>query len=52
MHVADRDPDGLARLTAEHPGIRASTVDLADRAAGAAWIAAVEQAAGGRSRCW
>lgn len=47
VHVADRDPEGLARLTAEHPAIRASTVDLADRAAGAAWITAVEAATGG-----
>ena len=46
VHVADRDPAGLATLAAELPGIRTTTVELTDRKAAAAWIAAVEADAG------
>lgn len=38
---------GCAPVAAEHPGAEMAAVDLTDRAAGAAWIAAVERAAGG-----
>jgi len=38
---------GCAPYAAEIPGVTMAVVDLADRAAGAAWIAAVEQAGGG-----
>jgi len=46
VHVADRSAEGLAALTAVHPSVRATVVDLADRAAAAAWIAQVEAEAG------
>jgi len=46
VHVADRSAEGLAALTAAHPSVRATVVDLADRAAAAAWIAQVEAEAG------
>jgi 3-oxoacyl-[acyl-carrier protein] reductase len=43
VHVADRSAAGLASLTAAHPSIQASIVDLVDRDAAAAWIARVER---------
>lgn len=46
VHVADRSAEGLAALTAAHPEIRATVVDLADRAGAASWIAKVEADAG------
>ncbi|WP_149537582.1 SDR family NAD(P)-dependent oxidoreductase [Siccirubricoccus phaeus] len=47
VHAADRAAAGLADLAAACPGLRASVVELTDRAAAAGWIAAVEAASGG-----
>jgi NAD(P)-dependent dehydrogenase (short-subunit alcohol dehydrogenase family) len=46
VFACDVSPGGLA-ATAEVPGIETAVVDLADRAAAAAWVADVEAGSGG-----
>ena len=46
VFACDVSPGGLA-ATAEVPGIETAVVDLADRAAAAAWVAGVEAGSGG-----